>query len=202
VKHGSTSYVSDGYGAYHSRSVVMGGSAMLDAADKLRAAIREAAVKRLGCAPNEVEIVDGAKAVGPGNKSLPLAGLAPEGIAAEGAFLNKKHTYTYGAHAAHVAVDPKLGHVELIDYVIIEDCGRAINPLTLHGQAIGSAVQGLGGAIMEHLQYDAQGQLLTGSLADYLIPTASDFPNNRAVGLEDHPPPLNPPRANGAGGGR
>ena len=201
VKHGSTSYVSDGYGAYHSRSVVMGGSAMLDAADKLRAAIREAAAKRLGCAPNEVEIVDGAKAVGPGNKSLPLAGLAPEGIAAEGAFLNKKHTYTYGAHAAHVAVDPKLGHVELIDYVIIEDCGRAINPLTLHGQAIGSAVQGLGGAIMEHLQYDAQGQLLTGSLADYLIPTASDFPNIRAVVLEDHPSPINPLGAKGAGEG-
>jgi carbon-monoxide dehydrogenase large subunit len=201
VKHGSTSYVSDGYGAYHSRSVVMGGSAMLDAADKLRAAIREAAAKRLGCEPSQVEIVDGAKAVGPVNKSLPLAGLAPEGISAEGAFLNKKHTYTYGAHAAHVAVDAKLGHVELIDYVIIEDCGRAINPLTLHGQAIGSAVQGLGGAIMEHLQYDAQGQLLTGSLADYLIPTASDFPNIRAVVLEDHPSPINPLGAKGAGEG-
>ncbi len=101
-----------------------------------------------------------------------------DGLAAEGAFLNKKHTYTYGAHAAHVAVDPKLGHVELIDYVIVEDCGRAINPLTLHGQAIGSVVQGLGGAFMEHLVYDEQGQLLTGSLADYLMPTASDFPHH------------------------
>jgi carbon-monoxide dehydrogenase large subunit len=201
VKHGSTSYVSDGYGAYHSRSVVMGGSAMLDAADKLRAAIRVEAAKRLGCEPGQVEIVDGSKAVGPGNKSLPLAGLSAEGISAEGAFLNKKHTYTYGAHAAHVAVDPKLGHVELIDYVIVEDCGRAINPLTLHGQAIGSAVQGLGGAIMEHLQYDAEGQLLTGSLADYLIPTASDFPNIRAVVLEDHPSPINPLGAKGAGEG-
>jgi aerobic carbon-monoxide dehydrogenase large subunit len=201
VKHGSTSYVSDGYGAYHSRSVVMGGSAMLDAADKLRAAIRVEAAKRLGCEPRDVEIVDGSKAVGPGNKSLSLAGLSAEGISAEGAFLNKKHTYTYGAHAAHVAVDPKLGHVELIDYVIIEDCGRAINPLTLHGQAIGSAVQGLGGAIMEHLQYDAEGQLLTGSLADYLIPTASDFPNIRAVVLEDHPSPINPLGAKGAGEG-
>src|SRR5439155_4700960 len=133
--------------------------------------------KRLGCAASEVTIVDGTNAVGPNGKSIALAGLASEGISAEGAFLNKKHTYSYGAHAAHVAVDPKLGHVELVDYVIVEDCGRAINPLTLHGQAIGSAVQGLGGAIMEHLLYDAQGQLLTGSLADYLIPTASDFPN-------------------------
>jgi aerobic carbon-monoxide dehydrogenase large subunit len=127
--------------------------------------------------------------------------LSAEGISAEGAFLNKKHTYTYGAHAAHVAVDHKLGHVELIDYVIVEDCGCAINPLTLHGQAIGSVVQGLGGAIMEHLIYDAQGQLLTGSLADYLIPTASDFPNIRAVVLEDHPSPINPLGAKGAGEG-
>ena len=199
--HGSTSYVSDGYGAYHSRSVVMGGSAMLDAANNLRAAIRAEAAKRLGCAPSEVEIVDGSKAVGPGGKSIALKGLSSEGISAEGAFLNKKHTYTYGAHAAHVAVDPKLGHVELIDYVIVEDCGRAINPLTVHGQAIGSAVQGLGGAIMEHLVYDQQGQLLTGSLADYLIPTASDFPNIRAVVLEDHPSPINPLGAKGAGEG-
>ena len=201
VFHGSTSYVSDGYGAYHSRSVVMGGSAMLDAADKLRAAIRAAAAERLGCAPAEVEIVDGTKAVGPGGKSVALAGLAPDGIAAEGAFLNKKHTYTHGAHAAHVAVDPKLGHVELIDYVVVEDCGRIINPLTVHGQAVGSVVQGLGGAIMEHLVYDQQGQLLTGSLADYLIPTASDFPNIRAVVLENHPSPINPLGAKGAGEG-
>jgi len=201
VFHGSTAYVSDGYGAYHSRSVVMGGSAMLNAADKLRATIREAAAKRLGCAAAEVEIVEGIKAVGPGGKSVALAGLAPDGIAAEGAFLNKKHTYTHGAHAAHVAVDPKLGHVELIDYVVVEDCGRIINPLTVHGQAIGSVVQGLGGAIMEHLVYDQQGQLLTGSLADYLIPTASDFPNIRAVVLENHPSPINPLGAKGAGEG-
>ena len=201
VFHGTTSHVSDGYGAYHSRSVVMGGSAMLDAASNLRVAIRAVAATRLRCEPDEVEIVDGDKAVGPAGRSIALQGLSGQGISAEGCFLNKKHTYTYGAHAAHVAVDHKLGHVELIEYVIVEDCGRMINPLTLRGQAIGSAVQGLGGAIMEHLIYDRQGQLLTGSLADYLIPTASDFPNIRAVVLEDHPSPINPLGAKGAGEG-
>jgi carbon-monoxide dehydrogenase large subunit len=201
VFHGTTSYVSDGYGAYHSRSVVMGGSAMLDAAEKLRAAIRAEAAKRLGCDPAEVAIVDGTTAAGPGGTSIALAGMTNDGIAAEGAFLNKRHTYTYGAHAAHVAVDPKLGHVELIDYVVVEDCGRIINPLTVHGQTIGSVVQGLGGAMMEHLVYDQQGQLLTGSLADYLIPTADDFPNIRAVVLENHPSPINPLGAKGAGEG-
>jgi carbon-monoxide dehydrogenase large subunit len=201
VFHGTTSYVSDGYGAYHSRSVVMGGSAMLDAATKLREAIRVEAARQLGCEPAAIKIVEGTKAVGPGGKSVALAGLSTEGISVEGAFLNKKHTYTYGAHAAHVAVDAKIGHVELLDYVVVEDCGRIINPLTVHGQTIGSLVQGLGGAFMEHLVYDDQGQLLTGSLADYLIPTASDFPNLRAIVQENHPSPINPLGAKGAGEG-
>jgi carbon-monoxide dehydrogenase large subunit len=201
VFHGSTSYVDDGYGAYHSRSVVMGGSAILDTAAKLRDAIRAQAAQRLNCQASAVEIVEGVKAVGPGGNSVALNELSGESISAEGAFLNKKHTYTYGAHAAHVAVDPKLGHVELLDYVVVADCGRIINPLTVHGQTVGSVVQGLGGAMMEHLVYDQEGQLLTGSLADYLIPTASDFPNIRAVMLEHHPSPINPLGAKGAGEG-
>jgi len=201
VSHGSTSHVSDGYGAYHSRSIVMGGSAILAAVTAVQDAIRAEAAKRLACAASEVAIVDGHKAVGPNGKSIGLAGLARKGISAEGAFLNKKHTYTYGSHAAYVAVDPKLGRVELLDYVVVEDCGRIINPLTLRGQIIGSVVQGLGGAFMEHLIYDEHGQFLTGSLADYLVPTASDFPNIRAVMLEEHPSPINPLGAKGAGEG-
>ncbi|TMJ83546.1 MAG: xanthine dehydrogenase family protein molybdopterin-binding subunit, partial [Alphaproteobacteria bacterium] len=201
VFHGTTSYVGDGYGAYHSRSVVMGGSAILDAAAKLRETIRTRAAQRLNCQASAVEIFEGMKVVGPDGSSIALNELSGESISAEGAFLNKKHTYTYGAHAAHVAVDPKLGHVELLDYVVVADCGRIINPLTVHGQTVGSVVQGLGGAMMEHLVYDQDGQLLTGSLADYLIPTASDFPNIRAVMLEQHPSPINPLGAKGAGEG-
>jgi carbon-monoxide dehydrogenase large subunit len=199
VFHGSTAGVSDGYGAYHSRSVVMGGSAILAAAEGLREAIRARAAERMGCAPGEIELADG-KAVGP-RGAIALAGLADEPISFEGAFLNKKHTYAYGAHAAHVAVDRKLGHVELVDYVAVEDCGRIINPRTLAGQVTGAVVQGLGGAFLENLLYDEEGQFLTGSLADYLIPTASDFPHIRAVVLESHPSPINPLGAKGAGEG-
>src|SRR5262249_22929163 len=141
------------------------------------------------------------KVVGPEGRAVALADLATEGISAEGSFVNKKHTYTYGAHAAHVAVDAKTGHVELIDYVVVEDCGRIINPMTLRGQVIGSVVQGLGGAFLEHLVYDEQGQLLTGTLADYMIPTASDFPTLRAVVMGVHPSPINPLGAKGAGEG-
>jgi carbon-monoxide dehydrogenase large subunit len=179
----------------------MGGSAILVAVEKLNDAIRERAATLLQCAPSEVTIEEGSKAVGPDGKSVALVGLAQEGISAEGAFLNKKHTYTYGAHAAYVTVDPKLGHVALLDYVVVEDCGRIINPLTLRGQVIGSVVQGLGGAFMEHLMYDEQGQFLTGSLADYLVPTASDFPVIRCVLSEDYPSPINPLGAKGAGEG-
>ena len=89
----------------------------------------------------------------------------------------------------------------MIDYVAVEDVGRIVNPMTLHGQGIGAIVQGLGGAFLEHLVYDEDGQLLTGSLADYLLPTASDFPTIRAVALEEKPSPHNPLGAKGAGEG-
>ena len=198
VLHGSTAYVSDGYGAYHSRSVVMGGSALLDAVEKFRAAVRAEAGKRLGCAAEAVKIDDD-KVTGGDGRALPLKEFA--GIAMEGFFLNKKHTWTYGAHAAHVTVDAKTGRVEILDYVAVEDVGRIINPLTLKGQVIGSLVQGLGGAFLEHLVYDEHGQLLTGSLMDYLLPTASDFPNLRSIATDEKPSPINPLGAKGAGEG-
>ena len=83
----------------------------------------------------------------------------------------------------------------------VEDVGRIINPLTLHGQTVGAIVQGLGGALLEHLVYDAEGQFLSGTLADYLLPTASDFPVIRAHALEEKPAPHNPLGAKGAGEG-
>ncbi len=198
VFHGSTTYLDEGFGAYHSRSVVMGGSAILDAAENLRTAIRAAAGRFLNCSPDQVEVLGG-EARGPSGRTIAWRELAP--LAADGQFLNSKHTYSYGSHAAHVAVDPKTGSVRVIDYVAVEDAGRIINPLTLHGQAIGAIVQGLGGTLLEHLVYDDAGQLLTGSYMDYLLPTASDFPIVRGLSLEVHRSPINPLGAKGAGEG-
>jgi carbon-monoxide dehydrogenase large subunit len=198
VFHGSTDHVMEGYGSYSSRSVVMGGSAIVAAADKLRQAIRTAAAEKFNCAAKDIEI-DAGMVRSPDGQSLPFAALA--GISVEASFASSKRTYSYGAHAAHVAVDPKTGHVELIDYVAVEDVGRIINPLTLHGQAIGAIVQGLGGVFLENFIYDEDGQLLTGSFADYLMPTAGDFPCIRAVTLEEKPSPNNPLGAKGAGEG-
>jgi carbon-monoxide dehydrogenase large subunit len=198
VFHGSTDFLHEGFGSYSSRSVVMGGSAILDAAKKLRDAIREGAAKHLGCAAAEVDIVNDT-AVGPGRSSMMLKELA--GISVDGTYASNKRTYSYGAHAVYVAVDAKIGRVEVLDYVAVEDVGRIINPETLHGQCVGAIVQGLGGALLEQLVYDDNGQLLTGSLADYLMPTASDFPSIHAIALEDKPAPYNPLGAKGAGEG-
>ena len=199
IFHGSTSYVKDGYGAYHSRSTVMGGSAILLGADKLKQKIRESAASHFGCAADQV-VIEGERA-GYGGKFIEFGELSDTPLEVEAAFFNKKYTWAYGTQAAHVAVDPGTGHVKVLDYLSVEDVGRMINPLTLHGQAIGSMVQGLGGAFLEHMIYDDQGQLLTGSFADYLMPTAFDFPNLRSITLELKPCPNNPLGAKGAGEG-
>jgi carbon-monoxide dehydrogenase large subunit len=201
VLHGSTTYLEDGYGSFHSRSTVLGGSAVFEGAAALLDKIRAAAAARLGCQPAEIEITDGQAGARDG-RSVALAALAEDGLRVDASFANQhRHTYAYGTAAAHVAVDPGTGQIELVDYLVVEDVGRIVNPLTLHGQVIGATVQGLGGAFMEELVYDANGQLLTGSLADYLIPAATDFPRIRAISLQHRPSPTNPLGVKGAGEG-
>jgi carbon-monoxide dehydrogenase large subunit len=201
VRHGSTTEVKEGFGSYSSRSTVMGGSAILDAAHKLLLGIREAAAARFGCLPEEVEIVDAREVRGPHGRSATLAELATEAIRAEGRYSSEKRTYSYGAHAAYVTVEAATGRVRVVDYIAVEDVGRIVNPLTLHGQTVGAIVQGLGGVLLEQLHYGEEGQLLTGSLADYMLPTATEFPSIRVVALERHPSPHNPLGAKGAGEG-
>jgi aerobic carbon-monoxide dehydrogenase large subunit len=198
VYKGSTDYLTEGFGSYSSRSIVMGGNAIVNAANSLRDQVRAAAAQRLNCKANEIGF-DRGMVVGPRRAAIDLKEFA--GLSADGTHASGKRTYSYGAHAAYVAVDPRTGHVELIDYIAVEDVGRIVNPLTLHGQCIGAIVQGLGGALLEHFIYDENGQFLTGSLADYLLPTASDFPHIHAVALEEEPSPINPMGFKGAGEG-
>ena len=200
VFHGSTTFLKEGFGSYHSRSVVMGGSAILAAADALKERLRDAAATLRGCAAQDISVGAGLEVRHQG-ELLALVDLAPAGLSAEGTFSNHHHTYAYGAAAAHIAVEPGTGQIELLDYVNVEDIGRVINPLTAHGQAIGAIVQGLGGALLEHLVYDADGQLQTGTFADYLLPGATDFPRLRAVVLGNYPAPHNPLGAKGGGEG-
>jgi carbon-monoxide dehydrogenase large subunit len=198
VFHGSTEYVKEGFGAFASRSIVMGGSAIVQVAAEVKQRIRAAAAERLGCAAEDVRLEED-QARAPGGRALSLGELA--GISAEGSFSNSKRTYSYGAHAAHVAVDPATGTIDVLEYVAVEDVGRIINPETLHGQALGAIVQGLSGVLHEHLVYDDEGQLLVGSLMDYVLPIAADFPHIHVHALEECPSPLNPLGAKGAGEG-
>jgi carbon-monoxide dehydrogenase large subunit len=200
VSHGSTTLVQQGFGSYSSRSVVMGGSAIVQAAAELKNILRTSAAAMLGCRAEDVMLGDGTASAPAGSVSwAKLAG--PQGIRVDGSFASRKRTYSYGAHAAHVAVDAETGQVSVLDYVAVEDVGRIINPVTLHGQTVGAVVQGLGGVLLEELVYDDQGQLLTGSLMDYTLPRADNFPTVDAVVLEMHPSPNNPLGAKGAGEG-
>jgi carbon-monoxide dehydrogenase large subunit len=197
ILHGSTTYLREGFGTFASRSMVVGGSAVFDGCNKLLAAIRAAATARFGFPNEEIGIADGM--VSAGNRRASFAEFA--GLEAEGSFATTIRTYSYGAHACHLAVDPRTGHVEVLDYVAIEDVGRAINPHIVHGQAIGALVQGLGGVFLDQVIYDRDAQILNASLADYLVPVASDFSNVRAITMELRRSNTNPLGAKGAGEG-
>jgi aerobic carbon-monoxide dehydrogenase large subunit len=197
--HGSTTLVTEGFGSFHSRSTVMGGNAVLVAVEALKTEIRTIASGIFQCAADAVDVSEGAARHN--NRVLAFAELGALGVVAERSFSNSKHTYSYGAHAVHVAVDTRTGHVEILDYLTVEDVGRIINPATLHGQVLGAVVQGLGSVFLEQIHYDDQGQILTGSFADYLLPTADDFPNIRSISLALRPCPNNPLGAKGAGEG-
>lgn len=200
VMHGSTNYLSEGFGSYGSRGTVMGGSAIIVAAKALLEKFGELAARRLDVAVTEIKVQDGVARVADG-RSVSLAQLADESLTADGVFSNSKLTITYGTAIAHVTVDAKTGKVNLLDYVVVDDVGRIINPKTLHGQVIGAAVQGMGSVFTEELAYDENGQILVGSLADYMLPVATDYPKVRAVSLEHYPSPNNPLGAKGAGEG-
>jgi carbon-monoxide dehydrogenase large subunit len=197
ILHGSTTYLKEGFGTFASRSMVVGGSAVVDGCNNLLTAIRAQATERLGFPNEEIRIEDGE--VSAGEKRARLADFA--GLEVEGSFATTTRTYSYGAHACHVAVDPRTGHVDVLDYVAIEDVGVAINPHIVHGQAIGALVQGLGGVFLDQITYDRDAQMLNASLMDYLVPLSTDFSNIRAITMELRRSKTNPLGAKGAGEG-
>jgi carbon-monoxide dehydrogenase large subunit len=200
IFHGSTTIIHEGFGSSASRATVMGGNAVVSAATALLDAFRDACAGKLGVDRNTLRI-SGGVAIAPDGRSLTFKDVADLGLQARGSFASDKKTYSYGAAMAHVAVDAETGRVKVLEYQIVDDVGRIINPLTLHGQAVGAAVQGLGGAFSEELIYDDQGQLLVGTLADYVTPVASDYPHIHVVTQEEYPCPNNPLGAKGGGEG-
>jgi carbon-monoxide dehydrogenase large subunit len=97
-------------------------------------------------------------------------------------------TFSYAAHAVVVAVDPELGEVEILDYVIVEDGGVLVNPMVVDGQIYGGLAQGIGTALLEEMPFDASGQPLASTLADYLLPGAAEVPEPRVDHMETPSP--------------
>ena len=229
IFHGSTDYIPASIGTFGSRASVMAGSAIHLSCQTLRARILSLAASYMDTQPEALDLRHGvvaSKDGSAGESTLTLQQVAalaesqrrfdsphphpnppPEGegegtaLDATEYFRIEEWTYSYGSHAAHVAVDAETGKMEVLRYVVVEDVGRCINPLTMHGQSVGGAAQGIGGAMLEELVYDAGGQLLSGSLMDYLLPTSQDIPNIETVITEDAPSPLNPLGVKGAGEG-
>jgi carbon-monoxide dehydrogenase large subunit len=193
-----------GTGTFASRSAITGGGAIGVAADELIQRLLADAADQLEVAVDDLELRAGRVGV-KGSPSQEVAygeivAANPARFRAEGMFDPERTAYPYATHVCTVEVDPETGAVTLLRYVVAEDCGRIINPQIVAGQAHGAVAQGIGGALLEAMHYDEDGQLLTASLMDYLVPTASDL-----IALElDHlqiPAPESPGGVKGVGEG-
>ena len=179
VTHGQTDRIARGQGARASRVTVMTGNATHKAASRVRAMLLETAAELLQSPADTLDIVDGVIGVADG-PSLTVADAAREilrarggiSVAAEETFENDRATYSFGAQLAAVAVDPRTAGVTIERFAVAYDIGRAVNPMLVEGQLVGGAVQGIGGALFEEFLYDENGQPLSVTFADYLMPTA------------------------------
>jgi aerobic carbon-monoxide dehydrogenase large subunit len=216
VTHGQTDRIAVGMGAFASRVTVMTGEATRQAAVAVRAKAVEIAAELLQQAPDALDVVDG-KVVRTGGAAGPsmtlgeianaleptskVRGTRDPGLAAEGWFYTDHMNYPYGVHIAVARVDRETGGVTIERYLVAYDVGRAVNPMLVEGQVAGGFAQGLGGALLEEFLYDARGEPLSVSFADYLMPTAREVPALDVLITEDAPSPLNPLGLKGAGEG-
>jgi aerobic carbon-monoxide dehydrogenase large subunit len=214
VVGGDTATVPFGVGTFASRSGVTAGNSIADAAGAVRAKVVTAAAALLEAAEADIEIEDGRAFVrGVPATAVPLARViqaaiptyARPGVASADFDATAYHhvptvTYASAVHVAHVEVDPETGVVRLLRYVVAHDCGTIINPMIVEGQVHGGVAQGVGGGLFEEIAYDGQGQLLSGTLMDYVVPRADDLPSIECVHLE-YPSPRNPLGTKGLGEG-
>jgi aerobic carbon-monoxide dehydrogenase large subunit len=217
VVPGDTAGIPYGVGTFASRVAVLASASAVHAAAEVRKKAIAIAAAQLEAAPDDLVLEDGRIAVrGAAGRGLTLGDVAAiataprpgyalpgsmdPGLEASGYVHVLQSTYSNGAHAAVVEVDPETGTVKVLRYVAVDDCGTMINPMVVEGQIHGGIAHGIGNALLEEIVYDDAGQLLTGTLMDYALPRASDVP-----ALEVHhvvtPSPLNPLGVKGSGEG-
>ena len=212
VLHGDTREHPMGIGTFGSRSISVDGTATFEATKKVREKAAKIAAHLLEASADDVVFGDGAAHIaGSPEKSVTWKDIAksayqahtsPEdvdsGLEAHTAFSPGNATWPFGTHMAMVEVDPDTGDVEILEYHTVDDCGNVISPMIVNGQVHGGIAQGIGQAMFEDAIYDAEGNMLTGSLLDYPLPTAADLPSfdlHRTV----TPSPINPMGVKGIG---
>jgi carbon-monoxide dehydrogenase large subunit len=201
VVHGDTGTTPFSTGTYASRSIVMAGGAVVNACKALIPRVLKIGAHLLKCTDARFE---NGRVIGPAG-SVGLAEITEawylrperlpkdadrEGLEASVAFKPKVDTgaFSYASHAVAVAVDTETGHIEILDYVIVEDCGTLVNPMVVEGQTLGGVAQGIGTAMYEEVQYDANGQPNASTFADYLLPGATEIPALRIFHIETPSP--------------
>ncbi len=191
VVHGDTGRLDFGLGTYGSRSIAVGGSALIRASEKIIAKGKRIAAHLLQAGVDEIDFSDGLFSVQASNQSVTFAEVAfaayiPNNVPtdevepglAEKAFYDPENfTYPAGTHICEVEVDPETGKIDIVQFVAVDDFGEVINPMIVEGQVHGGLTQGIGQALFEQGVYDENGQLVTGSYMDYCMPRADDLPN-------------------------
>ena len=212
IVHGDTGRIPMGMGTYGSRSLAVGGSAILRACDKVVEKGKKIAAHMLEASVDDIEFDAGQFRVAGTDKQKSIGEIAfaayvphdfPQDVEPgldETAFYDPANfTYPSGVHIAEVEIDPDTGETEIADWVAVDDFGRVINPMIVEGQVHGGIAQGIGQALLESAVYDSDsGQLVTGSYQDYTMPRADDLPSFR-VGMTETPCPHNPVGAKGCG---
>jgi carbon-monoxide dehydrogenase large subunit len=211
VIHGDTEVVPHGVGTFGSRGLVVGGSAVHLALEKVRAKARRIAAHLLDTTEASVRFEDGEFRVRDGERKLSFREVAlaahlwnvavpgeEPGLEMVAFFEPPATTFPFGAHLCLVEVDRDTGALALRRYLAVDDCGRVVNPLLAEGQRLGGIVQGLGQALCEEVIYDESGQLVTATLMDYALPKAPMFPRIELAGTVT-PTGVNPLGAKGIG---
>ncbi len=216
VVAGDTAAQPFGAGSWASRSTVVGGTAVHQAATAVRERAVQLAARMLEAAEEDLEVRDGSIGVrGDPNARVTLAAVAraagpaggyladgePAGLSARRRFEVARMTYPYGVHAAVVEVDVGTGRVRVLRYLVAYEVGRAINPMLVEGQLIGGVAQGIGGALFEEFSYDDAGQPQAITFIEYRMPTAAEIPPVDVLLTQDAPSPGNPLGVMGAGEG-
>ncbi|EWY38426.1 xanthine dehydrogenase [Skermanella stibiiresistens SB22] len=215
VRHGDTDVVADGVGTFASRGGAIAGAAARLAAHKVREKAVLIASELLEAAAVDVAWVDGrAEIVGVPGRGVTLAEIArratawnslPAGLSSFNLDEVAHHqvpgiAFANAAHVVEVEIDRDTGTVRVLDYAVVHDSGRIINPMIVEGQVHGGIAQGLGGLLMEEIAYDATGRPLVSGFQDYFLPTSAEMPDIR-TGFMESPTPLNPYGMKGAGEG-